>query len=122
MRVLINCLLVELCAELLRLPVELCAKILQLQINQRAVPPRSMLQANPMGLTIENLGVQNSFVLGESFMLLGELIVLKWNTKRHTIKVTSRDSQSVGSSPLPRVTQGQWIPIAGLHPLPCTAP
>ncbi len=41
-----------------------------------------MLQANPMGLTIENLGVQNSFVLGESFMLLGEFIVLKWNTKR----------------------------------------
>jgi hypothetical protein len=37
-------------------------------------------------------------------------------------KVTSRLSQSVGSSPLPRVTQGQQIPIAGLHPLPCTAP
>jgi hypothetical protein len=45
-----------------------------------------MLQANPMGPTIENLGVQNSFVLGASFVLLGEFIVLQWNTKRHTIK------------------------------------
>jgi hypothetical protein len=36
--------------------------------------------------TIENLGVQNSFVLGASFVLLGEFIVLQWNTKRHTIK------------------------------------
>ena len=38
------------------------------------------------GPTIENLGVQNSFVLGASFVLLGEFIVLQWNTKRHTIK------------------------------------